>query len=233
MAHKVVEFAQSSTKSKSFRHNYPISEKLRHVMVDEVFRDFNKYAIDRNYQFYLPIMKVFLDDHHVKKEKLPELELNLFWWRLLFDLNLNVTNSVEDYIAKNIKRLSKQPFLISWLRECKRATPKFYRVGDLHNNEVLDVTELLTKETFEVLIEVSQVISPIKGEIVIGTLLPLGAHLFFPVTDFYHFDYKARVVIAQNLHYYFDKHLKESNIHEAFINVLSAMLQIERMVLLS
>ena len=46
---KIVEFAQSVTKTKTFRHDYPVSEDLRQVMVSEIFRDFMIYALDLYY----------------------------------------------------------------------------------------------------------------------------------------------------------------------------------------
>jgi hypothetical protein len=63
-----------------------------------------------------------------------------------------------------------------------------------------------------------------------GTLIPLGDGLHFPIIDFYHFDFEARQDIAMHLHFYYDKYMKNSTMHEAFIHVLSAMLQIERLV---
>ncbi len=42
---KVVDFVQSETKTKTFRHDYSVSNELRHVMVNEVFRDFMIFTI--------------------------------------------------------------------------------------------------------------------------------------------------------------------------------------------
>jgi hypothetical protein len=63
-----------------------------------------------------------------------------------------------------------------------------------------------------------------------GTLIPLGDGLFFPIIDFYHFDYEAREAMASCLHHHYDKFLKTSSMKEAFIHVLSVMLQIERII---
>jgi hypothetical protein len=71
---------------------------------------------------------------------------------------------------------------------------------------------------------------PKKGEIAMGILIPLGGGLHFPIIDFYHFDYEAREAIASRLHHHYDKHLKNSTLHEAFIHVASVMLQIERII---
>jgi hypothetical protein len=228
---KVVEFAQSETKTKTFRHDYPVSDELRQVMVSEIFSDFMQYVLERNYAESTPLLKEYVDEHDPKREKRQGLIHNLFWWKIFYDSNLNSRkNCVEDYIADNYHWLSRKPIIISWLRECAKAIPKFYHVGYKYNDRVLIVTDILEEETLNVIVYDQLAIPPIKGEIVMGTLIPLGGGLFFPIIDFYHFDFEARKDIAMHLHYYYDKHLKTSTMHEAFIHVLSAMLQIERFV---
>jgi hypothetical protein len=64
-------------------------------------------------------------------------------------------------------------------------------------------------------------VPPKKGEIAMGTLLPLGGELFFPIVDFYHFDYEAREAMASCLHHHYDKFLKTTSLNEVFIHVLS------------
>lgn len=228
---KVVEFAQSETKTKIFRPNHPVSDELRQVMVNEVFRDFIKYAWDHYYTDCLPILKEYVDDHNPKKEKRQLLLKNLFWWKIFYDSSRNFREScLEDYIEENDHWLSKRPILISWLRECGKAIPKFYYVGHKYNDRVLVVIDTLEEKPLDVIVYDPNAVQPKKGEIVMGTLIPLGDDLYFPINDFYHFDFKARQEIAMHLHYYYDKHLKSSTMHEAFIHVLSAMLQIESIV---
>jgi hypothetical protein len=230
---KVVEFAQSETKTKKFRHNHPVSAELRQVMVSEVFSNFIKYALDRYYAENIPMLRDYVDEHDPREEKRQVLEQNLFWWRLLYDTSLNFRGScVENYIAENYQWLSKRPILISWLKELAKAIPKFYHVGYKYNDRVLVVTDILAVKTLDVIVYDSLAIPPKKGEIVMGTLIPLGDGLFFPIIDFYHFDFEARKEIAVHIGYYYDKYLKTSTMHEAFIHVLSAMLQIERAVFL-
>ncbi|WHY64967.1 hypothetical protein [Neobacillus sp. SuZ13] len=73
-------------------------------------------------------------------------------------------------------------------------------------------------------------IPPKQGEIAMGTLIPLGGGLFFPIIDFYHFDYEAREAMASCIHHHYEKHLKTSSMKEAFFHVVSVMLQIERII---
>ncbi|WML48428.1 hypothetical protein RCG23_24855 [Neobacillus sp. PS3-34] len=228
---KVVEFAQTETKTKIFRHDYPVSDELRKVMVSEVCRDFMMYALDQYYAEYLPMLKEYVDEHHPREEKRQILIRNLFWWRILYDSSVKVgSNCIEDYISENHHWLSKRPILISWLRECNRLIPKFYHVGYKYNDRVLVVTDILTAKTLDVIVYDQSAIPPKKGEIVMGTLIPLGDGLFFPIIDFYHFDFEARQELANHFFYYYDKCSKTSSMHEAFIHVLSSMLQIERLV---
>jgi hypothetical protein len=228
---KVVEFAQSETNTKTFRLDYPVSDELREVMVSEVFRDFMVYALDYYYTDYLPFLEEYVDEHRPRVEKRDILVNNLFWWRILYDSSLNFGKScIDDYISENYHWLSKRPILMSWLKECKKAIPKFYHVGYKYNERVLIVTDILEGKTLNVTVHDPRAIPPKIGEIVMGTLILLGDGLYFPIIDFYHFDYEARQEIANHIFHYYDKHLKTSSMHEAFIHVLSAMLQIERFV---
>ncbi len=227
----VIQFTQSETKTKTFRHDYPVSDELRNVMVHEVFSDFMKFGLERYYNDFLSISKRFADDHQLKGRKRDELIHNLFWWRILYDSSTTFCNSsIEEYIAENSQRLKKRHFLISWLRECDKAVPKFYHVGHKFNDRVLVVTDLLTRKNHNVIVYDPLAIPAQKGEIVMGTLMPQGNRLYFPIVDFYHFDYDARKEISINLNYYYKKYLETSPMLEAFIHVLSAMLQIERFV---
>jgi hypothetical protein len=224
---KVAIFSQHSTNSKSFRQDYPISSELRQIIVGEVFNDFMRYAMNHYYEQYLPITKVFLDEHEINPDKRSSLEINMFWWRLMYDLDLNISNCVEGFISGNFNRLCKRPFFISWLREFSKAQPKFYEVIEIHYNRFFIVRDILENQAIEVMVYDPIAVPPKLGEIVIGTLLPIGGGIFFPVNDFYHFDFEVRKVIEKNLPIYYDKLLKKSNEHEAFIHVLSAMLQME------
>lgn len=228
---KVVEFVQTETKSKNFRLDYPVSEDLRKVMVDEVFQDFMIFALDCFYDEYLPMLKEYVDEHVPGKEKRNSLIQNLFWWRLLYDSSQGFGSScVEDYIAENYQRLCKRPILISWLRECAKAVPNFYFIGHKSNDRYFVAVDILKEKTLEVMVLDPAANPPKKGEIAMGTLIPLGDGLFFPIVDFYHFDFEAREAMASCFHHHYGKYLKNSTMHEAFIHVLSVMLQIERII---
>ncbi|WP_442598605.1 hypothetical protein [Neobacillus sp. D3-1R] len=227
----VMEFVQTASNSKKFRPDYSVSQELREEMVNEVFRDFMKYALDLYYEDNIPILEEILADLHVREEKLQGLMQNIFWWRLFYESHQKKgTSIIEDYITENHHWLRKKPILISWLRECDKVISKFYFIGYTFNERVFVAVDMLAEETLDVIVFDPHATPPIKGEIAFGTLIPLGGGLFFPITDFYHFDFEARQEIANHLHYYFDKHLKTSPMHEAFIYVLTAMLQIEKMV---
>jgi hypothetical protein len=230
---KVIDFVQTATNSKIFRPDYPVSEELIEEMVNEVFKDFMNYTIDRYYDENISILEEYVVDLQIRDEKWDSLMNNLFWWRIFYESSQSDgTSIIEDYIAENYQSLSKKPILISWLRECGKAVPKFYFIGYKFNDRFLVAIDILTEESIEIMVFDPLAIPPKQGEIAFGTLIPLGGGSYFPIIDFYHFDLGARQEIASHLKYYYDMHLKTSPMHEVFIYVLTAMLQIERFVLI-
>jgi hypothetical protein len=225
----VIDFVQTATNSKIFRPDYPVSEELREEMVSKVFRDFMIYAIDRYYEENISILEEILTDLQIRDEKWHGLMHNLFWWRLFYESSQNKGASIiEEYIAENYQSLRKKPILISWLRECDKVVSKFYFIGYKFNDRYLIAVDILTEETLEIMVYDPLANSPEQGEITFGTLIPLGGGVFFPIMDFYHFDFGARQEIANHLKYYYDQHITTSPTHEVSVYVLTAMLQIER-----
>ncbi|WP_144548309.1 hypothetical protein [Bacillus sp. X1(2014)] len=228
----IVELEQTVNKTKKFRPDYPVSEDLRQVMVSEVFRDFMIYALDLYYDNEnLSLLREFVEEHNPKAEKQQGLLDNLFWWRLLYDSGPNPVNSCfDDYISDNHYTLRNKPFIKSWLRECKNVVPKFYFIGHKYNDRTFVAIDILTHESLDVIVYAPIAIPPKQGEIAMGTLIPLGGGLFFPIIDFYHFDYEAREAMSSCIHHHYEKHLKTSSMKEAFFQVVSVMLQIERII---
>ena len=228
----VLELVQSDWKAKTFRSDYPVSEDLREVMVNEYIRDFMIYAIDEYYHDEnLSLLKELVDDLQPSKEKHQGLLDNLFWWDLLYQSTRKPKlRCMDDYIAQKNHMLRNKPFITSWLKECNRAVPKFYYVGHTYNDRAFVAIDVLAEETMDVVIYDPTACPVKKGEFIAGTLLPLGGGLFFPIVDFYHFDYQAREAMASCIHHHYEKYLKTSTLHEAFIHVLSVMLQIEKII---
>ncbi|MGP4107990.1 hypothetical protein [Virgibacillus sp. L01] len=228
---KVAEFAQSESKAKQFRHDYPIPDEMRQVLLTEEFRDFTWYVLERNFTEYSLMLQEFIDEHCPDSEKRQVLEMNLFWWQVLYHSSQDVSEScVEDYIAENAHRLNDKPLITSWLREWDKAVPKFYYVGYKYNDRVLVLIDMLTTKTIDVMVYDPTAVPPKTGEIVMGTLIPIGDALYFPIIDFYHFDYASRKEIAVTFDHHHKNHMKDATIYEAFIHVLSVLLQIERIV---
>ncbi|ASK61841.1 hypothetical protein CFK37_06545 [Virgibacillus phasianinus] len=222
-----VKFAQPQSKT-DFHRNYSISREVNE-MLDEEYWIFTKYVMDRNYAGIYSMLHEYIDDHHPHEEKRMSLEHNLFWWQVLCDSSKHAEMSfVEDYISENFHRLRDRPLTTTWLREWKKAIPKFYYVDYKYSDRVLVVVDLLTEETLDVIVYDPLAVPPKKGEIVMGTLIPIGDALYFPIIDFYHFDFAAREHITRNLHHYYNKHLKNASMLGAFIHVLSIVLQIEQ-----
>lgn len=226
----VAEFAQSLSNSKQFRHDYPISDELRKELVSEVFSDLVKFSFEHHYPENHLLLEEYVEEHYPREEKRVALEHNLLWWQMLYNASQHFEmNFIESYISANHQKLNNKPLIISWLREWKKALPKFYYVGYKYNDRVLVLMDMLSTETLDVIVYDSLAIPPKKGEIVMGTLIPLGDALYFPIIDFYHFDIEASQEIARHVNSSFDRHLKTSTHLESFIHILSEVLQIERM----
>ncbi|GGK05954.1 hypothetical protein GCM10007063_30460 [Lentibacillus kapialis] len=228
---KVVAFAQSQSSVKAFRHDYPVSDELKEDLLLKVYKDFTHYIINHYYTLYREELSVFIDDHHPRKEKWQSLESNLFWWKLMHDSNEAEVTFTDDYIEDNRHTLNKKPLVASWLKEWDKAVPKFYYIGYKYNDRVLVVVDMLTNETLDVIVYAPTAATPKKGEIVMGTLIPIGDALYFPIIDFYHFDAEASKQLAPLIIHNYDKH-SEASRYEAFIHVLSVALQIERIIFL-
>ncbi|MDR6999764.1 hypothetical protein J2Y67_002219 [Neobacillus niacini] len=227
---KVIEFAQSETNTKSFRPDYPVSEELRESMMD-TFSDFMYFTLDAYFNEVAPILEEYVEELKTREEKKDILLHNLFWWRILYDAIYNYSEScIAEYLAEKNHELDSRAVIVSWLKESWKASPKFYYVGYKFNDRFFVVVDILTEKTIDVLVCDPLATPPKNGEIVMGTLIPLGNGLHAPIVDFYHFDYKARIEIVRHLHYYYNRYSKNLTPHETFLHVLSAMLQIERLI---
>ncbi|MBT2683353.1 hypothetical protein J7E42_06925 [Bacillus sp. ISL-37] len=231
MKSNVIKFLQTGTKTKKFRADHPLAEKLQEEMVNEVWNDFMRFAIKDYYPVYLPFLKELTENMEVKEEKEAALLQNLFWWRLSCDSKLSISKTcIDEYIVAHKQVFKNRPIMESWIKSFDQAITKFYFIVHKFNDHVLIVMDMLEEKLIDVIV-VDPLSFPIKvGEVVIGTLMPMGNGLYFPVTDFYHFDYEARKDMGVHFHQYFAQQLQTSPMYEAFIYVLSAMLHIERTV---
>lgn len=228
---RVVEFAQSLSSSKQFRHDYPLSDELRKVLLSEVFKDLVQFSFKQHYPANHLLLEEYVEEHYPREEKREGLEHNLLWWQMLYNASLHSEmNFIEDYISKNYQKLNNKPLIISWLREWKKVLPNFYYVGYKYSDHVLVLVDMLSTKTLDVIVYDSLAVPSKKGEIVMGTLIPLGDALYFPIIDFYHFDLEASQDIAHHITNSYDKHLRTSTHLESFIHILSEALQIERII---
>lgn len=231
MKSNVVEFLQTGTRTKKFRADLPLSRELQEEMVNEVWNDFTVFALKEYYTVHLPFLKELMENMDVMEEKSAALLQNLFWWRISCDSKLSFSNTcIEEYIATHKQIFKNQPILESWMKTFDQADTKFYAIVYKYNDDVLIVMDMLEEKLIDVIV-VDPLAVPVKvGEVVIGTLMPMGNGLYFPVTDFYHFDYEARKDMGVHFHQLFSQQLQTSPMYEAFIYVLSAMLHIEKTV---
>lgn len=231
IGNKVVEFAQSPTTTKQFRHDYPVADELRFEMISELYYNLTNYVRDQYYEESYRAVRDYAIEHDLKADKRRAAQRNVFWWQLLYHANKDDgVNFVEDYIGEHRAALKKKPLLKSWLREWNKAVPTFYYVGQSWSDRAFVLVDILTEETLDIILFNPRTTPLKKGEVVTGTVIPVGDALYFPITDFYHFQIAATEEIAKHLPSVYEKHLKNSTPLEAFIHVFSVALQIEQLV---
>ncbi len=231
MKNNVVEFLQTGTRTKKFRVDHPLSRELQEQMVNEVWNDFTVFVLKEYYPVYLSFLEELMENMDVMEGKEAALLQNLFWWRICCDSKLSFSSTcIDEYINTHKQIFKSQPILESWMRTFDQAVTKFYAIVYKFNDDVLIVMDMLEEKLIDVIV-VDPLAVPVKvGEVVVGTLMPMGDGLYFPVTDFYHFDYEARKDMGVHFHPLFAHQLQTSPMYEAFIYVLSAMLHIEKTV---
>lgn len=228
----LVRMVQTEEKAKTFREGYPVAENLREKMINEVFSDFVIFAYDEFYNDEnLMELEAFVEESSPNVLTRQSLLDNMFWWQIMYQSAQKMVSCVDEYLTVNHVRYSTRRFMASWLEKCDKSVPKFYFIGHKYNERHFLVIDLLTQDLSEVTICHSNPISPNRGDVVVGTLLPLGGGLYFPIVDFYCFDYEAREAIASCFQHHYDKYSKCSSPHETFLHVLSVMLKIEKIIL--
>lgn len=228
----VVAFAQPSKQTAPFRHGQPLSEEVVDAFLPELYNEFVSFIVDRVGEVYRPLLMEFVEDHDPPEDKRLVLELNLFWWRVLYDVSENESVSfVEDFCVERKQGLKQNPLMKSWLGEWEKATPKLYYIGEKFGANAFAAVDMMTDETVDVVLIDRKVKEPEQGSIAVGTLIPMGDALYFPVTGFYCFDPEVSKEIARPLLYHYKKELVESPVLEGFVHVLSIALQMERMIL--
>lgn len=224
---RIIPFSQSKTKLKQFRSSHPVSEELRQFLLTDIHIEFLNYLIDNYLEDYYLALKQFSNEHHVKEEKRRTLMLNLFWWRVLYDLEDHYINHVNNFMAENPHKFWKKPFVTSWFKEWEKTAPSLYDVSYIYRDNIFVVRDICTLESFNIVVYHSKATPPHKEEILLGTLLPIGDDFYFPVTDFYHFGFSESKDVAAYLNYLYHKHLKDDSKLLGFIRILSSVLNLE------
>ncbi|RDY71390.1 hypothetical protein ACJA3J_21090 [Halobacillus sp. SY10] len=228
----IVAFAQPSEQTTPFRHGQPLSEEVMDTFLPETYNDFVSFIVQRVGEVYRPLLMEFVEDHDPPEDKRLALELNLFWWRVLYDVSeIENVSFVEDFCMEYKQDLKQTPLMKAWLEEWEKASPKFYYIGHKFGANAFVAVDMETEETVEVVMIDRRVKEPEKGSIAVGTLIPMGNALYFPVTGFYYFDPEVSKELARPLMYHYEKHMEASPVLEGFVHVLSIALQIERMIL--
>lgn len=226
--YNIVNFSQTTLTN--FYNTAPTSYELKIFLYYDVHTVLSNYLKDLYFTDYYPLLKEMSNDHQVVKGKEQAFITNLFWWYLLYHIDEFHADYIEDFIHKQ-KDIDKSPFILSWLDEWKKAVPSFYFVGYKYDDQNFVLIDSRTRESFDVMIFDLDIASLEKGDIVLGTLLPIGDELYFPITEFYRFHSSANEDVAQAIYHSFDEISKNSTQLQAFIHIVSIALQIEEMII--
>lgn len=228
--HIIVRDSEIESNQQEFKQEYPISEENKKHLLTVVLNELANYVIEHYYELSQITLKKYIADHLIKEIKKDSLEHNLFWWILFHSAKIDQDNNFIDEFLVAQPKYHNNSFIISWLKEWEKAIPKFYYVGYKESDRVLVLVDIITNEMIDVIVHDPFAVAPKKGEVVMGTLIPIGNNVCFPIVDFYHFNLEASQYIFKHLHFYYEKHLKERTLLEAFIHVLSIALQIEKII---
>lgn len=230
---KVVAFAQSRSNASKFRHDYPLTNELRNELLGDVYTQFTNFVLREEYMASQPFLREFMESYDLEEEKSYALEFNLFWSKVLYTAcHHKKLNYISHFIARNIQQdRQRSPLIYHWLREWEKAVPNFYRIDFKYNHREWLVTNLLTDEIVEVMVRDTHTIPALTGEIVMGTLIPIGNRIYFPIVDFYHFDFSVKEEITVHLQKNYHQYIKESPFYEAFFRILSEVLEMEQVMI--
>lgn len=224
----IIPFRQAE-RSNAFQPTYPISRATQKEFLD-VYQDVISFIMTQYFHVFHPLLRSVSKDYNVSLEKRIDLEQQLFWLKITSEASQG--NSVfEEYILETNMRYKKKPLIISWLREWNKAVPTFYYVSHKSTDHHLILVDLFQEEIKKVII-IHENITPIQeGEIVLGTLLPIGGNMYFPIVDFYHFEQRANSDVAAYIHEKFQQQDQNKDIHNLILEMMNVAITIEGYIL--
>lgn len=117
----VVEFAQTVSCTKKFRHDYPIPEPLKKLLLIDIYHDFTGFVLSQYLSEAQPFIDEFLSFHPTQSNKKFSLEQNLFWWYVLYQNSVNdEMNVIDQYVLENKMKYRKKQIIPAWLNEWGR-----------------------------------------------------------------------------------------------------------------
>ncbi|MCA0972138.1 hypothetical protein LCM20_16140 [Halobacillus litoralis] len=216
--------------SPTFSKETSYSDEWFDLVMGEWFPDFAQTIAREHFIDSLPAIDEFIEPHHIAPHKKDTLRHNLFWCRMNYVAFVSQEWSyIDDYIEANADVLSEVPPSRSWLKEWTSIAHRFYFVGSKLSDRVLVLVDMITEQPVDVVVCDPHAVTPVQGSIVAGALVPLGDDLYFPIVDFYHFEYEARRPLGIAIRHYYPLYEKTTP-HETFMDVLSIALQIEHKV---
>ncbi|MGP4071320.1 hypothetical protein ACTWQB_02055 [Piscibacillus sp. B03] len=231
-SNNVYEFMQNSTSTKTYRHDYPMTEELMDELLGEVYLPIYKQTYFHHYENAKDRLLRFVREHEVpntKQEKVIDL---VFWWKILYEMQHDEDfDEVYQYKVSHQAFLNKRPILSSWLKEWYKIYPKFYYVSDqfaLNGSFAVDCE----KQTItEILFPHPMIQPPKKYSIIVAILLPYCDSLYFPLCDYYVFDDKVKREIAPNINFLYQELDGKDHKLDQFMHMFSSVLRLEQLYL--
>jgi len=228
----VVEFAQTVSGTKKFRHEYPISEPLKKLLLIDIYQDFTSFVLSQYFSEAKPFIDEFLSFHPTYRNKKSSLEQNLFWWYVLYQNSMNPEmNFIDQYVFENKAKYRKKHIIPAWLNEWGKAVPKFYLIRNKYDQKKYIFEDILNRKEVEVSLN-SEDLYYYEGALIVGTLIPIGNSVYFPVVDFYDFTYETSVEILTHILFYYKNYYETTtSVYQLFLHLFSAALQIENQII--
>lgn len=228
----VVEFAQTVSCTKKFRHDYPIPEPLKKLLLIDIYHDFTGFVLSQYLSEAQPFIDEFLSFHPTQSNKKFSLEQNLFWWYVLYQNSVNdEMNVIDQYVLENKMKYRKKQIIPAWLNEWGKAVPKFYLIRSKHDQQKYIIEDILNRKEVEVSLNNEDFYFH-EGALVAGILIPIGNSVYFPVVDFYNFTYETSVEILTHILFYYKNYYDTTtSAYQLFLHLFSAALQIENQII--
>ncbi|MET3683174.1 hypothetical protein ABID56_001265 [Alkalibacillus flavidus] len=227
----ILSFTQSLENTKTYRHEYSMSDNLRQELLSHVYLKFVHNIIAQFHDANGDALDNFINEHNVTKEKELTVRGLGFWTQILYNIQHDPDHTIlSDFERDNADYFNKWPILRSWLQEWRNVQPSFYYIYEPFGGNAHVAIDILTETPLEIFYPVPSFTMPQEKSIVTGILLPFCDGLYFPLTDLYPFDMDVRDDIIRHARPIYDQLNHEPNHLERFLLTFSSLLRLEHLI---